>query len=54
MLFSNLHKENNAFETSAPSPNGTVKDKSKTAKEATLKKCEKGNKMVRGHLLSYD
>jgi len=53
VLFSDLPEENKACETSAASPNGTVKDKSKTADEATLKKFEKYNKAVKGHLLNH-
>jgi len=53
MLFFDLHEENNAFETFVASLNGIVKDKSKTADEATLKKFEKDNEMVRGHLLNH-
>ena len=53
MLFSNLLEENNASETSAASPDGSVKDKSKTADEATFKKFKKDNKTVKGHLLNH-
>ena len=48
-MFYHLPKENNASET----PNGTVKDKSKTTNEATLKKFEKDNKMFKGYLLRH-
>ena len=43
VLFSYLPKENDAFETSIAFPDGSVKDKSKTVDEATLKKLDKGN-----------
>jgi len=53
MLFSDLSEENNASEIFASSPDGTIKSKSKIADEATLKKFEKENKTVRGHLLNH-
>ena len=45
-MSSNVPKENNASKTSATSFDGTVKDKSKIADEATFEKFEKDNKMV--------
>jgi len=53
MLFSGLLQENNASKISDASPDEIVRDKSKSADEATLKIFEKGNKMVRGHLLNH-
>jgi len=52
-VFSDLTKENNAFEISAASPYGIVKNKSKPADDAIMKKFEKDNKILRGHLLNH-
>jgi len=46
-------KENNAFEASIASPERIDKNKSKLVDEVTIKKFEKGNKIVRGHLLNH-
>jgi len=40
VLFSDIPKKNNASETSAASPDGSVKDKSRTADKVTLKKTQ--------------
>ena len=48
MLFSNLPEENNASKTFAASPDGSVKDESKVANEASLKKFEKTTKQSGG------
>ena len=53
MLFSNLSKESNNFETTVTSDDGTVKGKSNTTDVETMKKFEKDNKTVRGHLLNH-
>ena len=50
MLFSDLPEENNTSKTSTASLDGIVKDKSKIADEATLKKFKKDN---RGHLFNH-
>ena len=53
MFFSNLTEDNNISETTATSTDGTFKDKSKTIDVETMKKFEKDNKAVRGHLLNH-
>ena len=53
VLFSDLTEGNNASEISAASPDGTVKDKSKSANKAILKEFEKGKKTVKRHLLIH-
>ena len=53
VLFSDLTEENNASKTSPASHDGTIKDKSKIADEATLNKFEQDNKMIKGHLLNH-
>ena len=50
VLFFDLTEENNTFETTIASSDGT--DKSKTIDEIR-RKFEKDNKTVRGHLLNY-
>ena len=52
MLLSDLIEENNNSETTTTSTNGPVKDESKTIDVGTMKKFEKDNKTVRGHLLN--
>jgi len=47
VLVSGLPEENNSFETSTASPDGTAKDKSKPTGVATLKKFKKDSKIVR-------
>jgi len=51
--FFDLTEENNTFETTVTYNDGTIKDKSRTITEKTIKKFEKYNKMVRGHLLKH-
>jgi len=53
VLFSDLIEENNTFEIIVASGDGTVKDKLKTIDVETMKKFEKDNKIVRGHLLNH-
>ena len=53
MLFSDLTKENNTFETTIACGNGSIKDKSVIIDEETIKKFMKDNKIVSGHLLNH-
>jgi len=52
-LFSDLNEEDNVSKTSVTSSKKMNKDKSKHVDEAIMKKFEKDNKMVRGHLLNH-